>query len=96
VVPENAEQGEAIAQFNLGYIYEKGYGITQDYTEALKWYRKSAEQGDASAQFSLGYMYEKGRGVPASHKKAIEWYRKAAAQGDEEAINRLKALGVTY
>ena len=37
-----AEQGNASAQFYLGYLYKMGQGITQDYKKALKWYRLSA------------------------------------------------------
>ena len=40
-----AEQGKPSAQAMLGYLCEKGLGVTQDHQEALKWYRKSAEQG---------------------------------------------------
>ena len=38
------EQGIAGAQFYLGVQYEHGRGVTQDDTEAAKWYRKAAEQ----------------------------------------------------
>ena len=34
-----AEQGDARAQFNLGYMYYKGKKVSQDYTEALEWFR---------------------------------------------------------
>jgi TPR repeat protein len=34
-------------------IYHEGWGVPQDYAEAVKWYRTSAEQGDASAQNRL-------------------------------------------
>jgi uncharacterized protein len=51
-----AEQGRADAQNNLGWMYERGDGVTQDYAEALKWYRKAAEQGDAAAQYNIGLM----------------------------------------
>ena len=44
------KQGDTNAQFNLGVMYEDGRGVTQDYQEAVKWYRKAAEQGDAEAQ----------------------------------------------
>ena len=53
-----AEQGNAIAQYNLGVMYAKGQGVPKDYKLAVKWYRKSAEQGDPSAQSNLGLMYE--------------------------------------
>jgi len=39
-----AEQGHAKAQLNLGLMYDNGHGVTRDYKEAVKWYRKSAEQ----------------------------------------------------
>ena len=42
-----ANQGNAVAQCNLGVIYQNGYGAAKDYDEALKWYRKAAEQGNA-------------------------------------------------
>ena len=58
-----AEQGNAIAQYNLGMIYQNGYGVIQDYAEAVKWYRLATEQGHADAQYNLGVMYESGNGV---------------------------------
>ena len=33
-----AEQGNASAQNNLGWMYYKGQGVPQDYAEAVKWY----------------------------------------------------------
>ncbi|MGY8937629.1 MAG: tetratricopeptide repeat protein, partial [Alphaproteobacteria bacterium] len=45
-----AEQGNAGAQSNLGYMHSKGHGVPQDYKLAVKWYTLAAEQGDASAQ----------------------------------------------
>ena len=47
-----AEQGNAVAQFNLGLMYDKGQGVRQDYAQAVQWYRKAAEQGDAQAQYN--------------------------------------------
>ena len=51
-----AEAGEALAQFSLGVMYDKGDGVLKDSAEAVKWYRKSAEQGNANAQNNLGNM----------------------------------------
>ena len=31
-------------------MYCHGNGVTQNYTEALKWYRKAANEGEAGAQ----------------------------------------------
>lgn len=40
-----AEQGDAVAQYNLGMMYRKGQGVSKDGKESAKWYRKAAEQG---------------------------------------------------
>ena len=80
-----AQRGNAKAQYGLGLMYHEGYGVSQDYMEAVKWYRKAAQQGDASAQFLLGGMYTQGEGVPQDYAEAVKWYRKAAQQGDASA-----------
>ncbi len=51
-----AEKGDALAQSKLGFMYAEGKGVTKDYTEALKWYRKAVAQGEVYAQFNLGVM----------------------------------------
>ncbi len=45
-----AERGGAEAQYNLGFMYEHGLGVSRDEAEAVTWYRKAAEQGHAAAQ----------------------------------------------
>ena len=77
-----AEQGDAAAQFNLGLLYQTGWGVPQDYAEAVKWYQLAAVQGYASAQFNLGTMYEHGKSVAQDYAEAAKWYRLAAEQGD--------------
>jgi len=49
-----AARGVKEAQHNLGLIFEKGLGVIQDYTEAIKFYRMAAERGFAKAQLRLG------------------------------------------
>ena len=88
-----AEQGLAEAQSNLGLMYVKGQGVTRDYAEAVKWYRKAAEQGLAEAQYNLGQMYYKGQGVTRDYAEAVKWFRKAAEQGLAAAQYN---LGVMY
>ena len=73
-----AENGYARGQWNLGAMYDFGYGVTQDYQKAVDWYRKAAEQGDAVGQCCLGFMYENGYGVTQDYQEAFDWYRKAA------------------
>lgn len=88
-----AEQGIALAQSNLGLIYENGVGGVKDSKEAVKWYRKAAEQGYVNAQNNLGRMYLNGTGVAKDPKEAVKWIRKAADQGNAYAQHN---LGVMY
>ena len=80
-----AEQGDANAQSNLGWMYDNGFGVLEDDMEAVKWYRLAAEQGEASAQFYLGVAYAVGEGVLKDDEDAAQWFRLAAEQGIEEA-----------
>ncbi|MFM5254711.1 SEL1-like repeat protein [Aeromonas hydrophila] len=80
-----AEDGDVIAQYKLGEIYDNGYGAEQSYSKALEWYGKAAEQGFAKAQYNLGVMHQKGQGTQQNNNIAAEWYRKAAEQGFVDA-----------
>ena len=44
-----AENGNARAQFNLGFMYEHGYGVVKNEEEKKKWYRKAEQQKYAIA-----------------------------------------------
>src|SRR4051812_11291637 len=57
-----AERGDARAQAQLGFMYQYGRGVPQNYTLAYYWYRRGAEQGNALAQHLLGLLYDKGQG----------------------------------
>ena len=84
-----ARQGDTQAQNNVGVMYKLGDGVTQDYKQAVKWYRKAAEQGFAEAQYNLGEMYA----VNQDYKQALKWLTKAAEQGIAHAQNN---LGLMY
>lgn len=88
-----AEQGDAAAQNDLGWMYSHGDGVTQDVKEAIRLYQLSAKQGNASAEYNLGVMYFEGSSVPRDFREAIKWYRAAAAQGD---VNAQYNLGFMY
>ena len=45
-----AERGNAHAQSCLGWMFQYGKGVIQDYIEAARWYKKAAEQGDTDAK----------------------------------------------
>jgi TPR repeat protein len=75
-----AEDGNALAQFRLGYIYDTSKAISQDDAEAAKWYRRAADQGVAGAEYNLGAMYAAGHGVPLDYVEAYKWLSIAASR----------------
>ncbi|HOY68686.1 MAG TPA: tetratricopeptide repeat protein [Candidatus Ozemobacteraceae bacterium] len=93
LIKDLAEQGDLIAQFQLGLAYAKGDGVPHDYKSAIAWWLKAAEHGNISAQVQLGILYAKGEGVLQDYEEAAKWYRKAAEQGDAASQN---LLGVLY
>ena len=75
-----AENGNAIAQFNIAQAYREGKGALKSDKLAAQWYKKSAEQGYAKAQYFLGMAYHEGNGIIESRKSAFTWLLKAAEQ----------------
>lgn len=87
-----AEQGNALAQYNLGLLYRKGRGVPQDDVQARKWYEKAAAQEQAKAQFNLGTLYFNGEGVPKDYQQALRWFRLAADQGEALAQTKIAIM----
>lgn len=82
-----AASGDRIAQYNIGYLFEKGEGVSASHTEAINWYTKAAIQEYIPAQRKLGDLY-----AGSDRSKAIYWYDKARQGGDEVARNRFAEL----
>ena len=78
---QQAEAGNADAQFNLGIAWINGSAGTVNYDQARYWWEKAAAQGQRIAQYNLGVLYDEGRGVSQNYRLAAQWYRKAAQQG---------------
>jgi TPR repeat protein len=73
-----ADQGEAQAQYFVGFFYYRGYGVPVDNASAADWFRKAATQRDSRSAFYLGKMYEKGEGVERDLTQAHLWLSLAA------------------
>jgi len=76
----SAERGNAKAQAFLGFMYQYGRGVPQNYTLAHYWYRRAAEQGNPVAQRLLGLMMDKGLGIETNHVGAHVWLSLAASR----------------
>lgn len=84
-----AEEGNALAQLQLGTNYYLGEGgVESNLVEAVRWFELAATQGLAHAQFNLGYCYSTGAvGVLSRQdlERAAELFRLAAEQGHQGA-----------
>jgi len=70
------------AEFQMGQLYDFGFGVPKDDRRALDWYLKAAQHGVAAASRAVGDFYRRGRGVETDLAEAVRWYRRAA-EGDD-------------
>lgn len=84
----SADQGNDQAQFNYGFLLEKGLGVSTNTTEACSLYEKSAQQENLKAKFRLARCYEMGLSGKKSLKLAAYYYLQAAEAGD--LLSRLR------
>lgn len=69
-----ANQGDAVAQFNLALMYHRGLGVTASEQKAVQWYQKSASNGYVKAQEFLAAAYREGWfGLEKNPQKANYW-----------------------
>ncbi|MBR91122.1 MAG: hypothetical protein CMO66_07680 [Verrucomicrobiales bacterium] len=69
----------------LGWMYENGRGVKQNFALAAEWYRRAALQGLSVGQISLGLFYFHGAGVEKDPVKAYKWLLLSAGNGHEKA-----------
>ncbi|NDB94747.1 MAG: sel1 repeat family protein [Verrucomicrobia bacterium] len=77
---QQADSGDADAQFHVGDCYFFGLGIPKDQRKGVNWYRKAAEAGQMQAQFNLGGCLHEGLGIEPNLMEAIQWWRRSAGQ----------------
>ena len=82
---KSAAEGDARAQNNLAYLYERGLGVPQSYSEAVALYNRAAALGLTEAKYNLATLHHSGKGVPRSFEKARPLYAAAAHAGYADA-----------
>ena len=90
-----AEQGDDVAQTNLGLYYEdqKSAPLNEDpmhdHLEAMKWFRRAADNGNATAQCELGCCYLFGiwddEEDEHDYEEALKWFQMAEQRDDNDA-----------
>ncbi|MET3117453.1 TPR repeat protein [Undibacterium sp. GrIS 1.8] len=70
-----AQGGDFASMTTLGWYYELGFGVEQDYTQSSFWYKLAADNGNVFSQRKIAINYELGQGVSYDHKEAIRYYK---------------------
>lgn len=75
VFQQEAEAGDARAQFNLALMYHGGIVVKFDEAKAVYWYTQAAHNGHRTAQEYLAVGYQEGWfGLQRDYQKAGFWY----------------------
>ena len=70
-----------VAYYNMGFMYEKGYGVPQDGKRAILWFKEAADRGLTLAEYTLGLMYYTGRLVRQDFTTASHHFLNAGNKG---------------
>ncbi len=88
----SAQQLDAEAAAQLGYLYMNGLGVERDYTLARNWSLIAAAKGNPLGQDTMGRLYLGEGGEPQDYRQAQGLFAKAAAQDCALAENDLGDL----
>lgn len=78
-----AEEGDAVAAFNLGRMYADGRGVAVDDHQAFEWFQKAARKGLPDAKLSLGVAYLFAKGTEQNPRQACKIFKQAMRKGDQ-------------
>lgn len=87
-----SRRGDMDAVALLGWFYDTGRHVPQDYARAADLYRR-AMRNNPSVQWRLGVMHDLGQGIPENPAEAVRLFRQAASDND---ANANASLGVMY
>ena len=87
-----AEKGDPEGQNNVGFLYERGIGVAQDYKQAEAWYTMASAQGLPSAKHNLAMLTYKGHINNKDWRKSVEWLKEADAVDFAPSTYMLGAL----
>lgn len=86
-----ADGGVASAEFNVGWFYETGTQVREDFKVAIEWFLKASRLNYIEADSELARLQMYGRGTPVDFAKAREFARKIETDGDASRSHFLLA-----
>ncbi|WP_156176701.1 tetratricopeptide repeat protein [Kiloniella spongiae] len=77
-----AEKGVPYAQYYMGEMFDRGFGITKDHKAAVKWFKAAYKNGVSDAGNNLAYIYFTGSAGFVDRQTAMDIYHKEANAGN--------------
>ena len=92
-----AQEGNALAMYDLGRMFADGLGREMDMEQAQAWYKKAldtflAVDSTPYVEYRIGKMHAAGLGTEQSYAQAASWFDEAAEQGSKFAMYSLAGL----
>lgn len=92
---QSADEGNYLAQREVGTFYMKGEVVKQDTTQGLYYLNKAADQGDPTSNLMLGATYVKGwSDIKPNFEIANAYFEKAVKKDHDKKV--LTYIGQTY
>lgn len=87
-----AEDKHIRANYQLGYMTQRGLGTKADLKQANVYFAASAEAGDPFGMLSYGRNLVKGRGIEPNIDEGLSYLNRAVEMGHTYAMNELGAM----
>lgn len=94
---KEAEDGNALAMYDLGRMFADGLGREIDMEQAQGWYKKALQtflevEPTPYIEYRIGKMFAAGLGTEQDYAQAASWFREAAEQNNQYAMYSLAGL----
>ena len=86
-----SENGDAISQFTLGFMYWSGRGTEPDQDKALELFLQASEQDVPEAMYNVAKILL-AKDLEKNKKEAIGWLKRSANAGYDTAYDMLSDL----
>lgn len=80
----------------MGLIYEKGLGVTQNYKKAIEFYRTAIAQNKPKAFCQLGRLFLHGKGTKQDLRAAVGHFSRGSDAGQEQCTRDLAYIKITH
>lgn len=78
--------------FNLGHMYNKGFGTIQNNNKAFELFKQASDKGFNNAKFRMATMYAIGTGVEKDENMAFKLFEELAATGDVLSLTSMAMM----